>query len=62
MRIGAQWIYVEGGPRTTLPDEPTWIGIGYAVADVGALLVLIALILGGIGVRRLRKRRRRTAC
>ena len=37
-----------------LPDEPTWIGIGYIVADVGALLVLIALIVGGIGVRRLR--------
>ena len=34
--------------------DPTWIGIGFIVADVGALLVLIALILGGIGVRRLR--------
>ena len=34
--------------------RPAWIGIGFIVADLGALLVLIALILGGIGVRRLR--------
>jgi uncharacterized membrane protein YhaH (DUF805 family) len=56
MRIGAQWIYSKEG-WDDLPDEvdePAWLGIGYIVADVGALLVLIALILGGIGVRRLR--------
>ncbi len=53
MRIGAQWIYSKEG-LDKLPDDPTWIGIGFIVADAGALLVLIALILGGIGVRRLR--------
>ena len=53
MRIGAQWIYSKEG-LDNLPDDPTWIGIGFVVADAGALLVLIALILGGIGVRRLR--------
>jgi hypothetical protein len=56
MRIGAQWIYSKEG-WDDLPagvDDPTWIGIGFIVADLGALLVLIALILGGIGVRRLR--------
>jgi hypothetical protein len=56
MRIGAQWIYSKEG-WDDLPagvDDPTWIGIGFIVADAGALLVLIALILGGIGVRRLR--------
>ena len=53
MRIGAQWIYSREG-LDKLPDDPTWIGIGFIVADAGALLVLIALILGGIGVRRLR--------
>ena len=55
MRIGAQWIYSKEG-WDDLPagvDDPTWIGIGFIVADAGALLVLIALILGGIGVRRL---------
>ena len=55
MRIGAQWIYSEAG-WDDLPDDaiPAWIGIGFIVADLGALLVLIALIVGGIGVRRLR--------
>lgn len=53
MRIGAEWLYVKEG-LDELPEDPAWIGIGYIVADVGALLTLIALILGGIGVRRLR--------
>jgi hypothetical protein len=53
MRIGAQWIYSREGWEK-LGNDPTWIGIGFAVADIGALLVLIALILGGIGVRRTR--------
>jgi len=56
MRIGAQWLYSKG-PWEDLPegvDEPTWLGIGWMVANAGALLVLIALVLGGIGVRRLR--------
>jgi hypothetical protein len=53
MRIGAEWTYSKEH-LDDLPEDPTWIGIGYIVADLGALLVLIALILGGIGVRRLR--------
>ena len=53
MRIGAQWIYSKEGWED-LGDDPTWIGIGFIVADIGALLVLISLILGGIGIRRLR--------
>jgi hypothetical protein len=55
MRIGAQWIYSKEG-WDDLPDSavPTWIDIGFIVADLGALLVLIALVVGGIGVRRLR--------
>jgi len=56
MRIGAMWIYSKEG-WDDLPagvDDPTWLVIGFIVADAGALLVLVALILGGIGVRRLR--------
>ena len=52
MRVGAEWIYSKGWDE--VEDEPAWIGIGYVIADAGALLTLIALILGGIGVRRLR--------
>jgi hypothetical protein len=53
MRIGAQWIYSREGWED-LGNDPTWIGIGFIVADVGALITLIALILGGVGVYRLR--------
>jgi ABC-type maltose transport system permease subunit len=52
MRLGAEWIYSKEHLEDA-PSDPTWIGIGFIVADLGALLTLIALILGGIGVRRL---------
>ncbi len=38
----------------TSVDEPAWLGIGYIVADLGGLILLVSLITGGIGVRRLR--------
>jgi hypothetical protein len=54
MRAGAAWIEdKEGFTKEGAPD-PTWLGIGFIVADLGALLLLLALILGGVGVRRLR--------
>jgi len=46
MRIGAEWMYSK--EFGDVDDEPTWIGIGYITADVGGLLLLIALITGGI--------------
>jgi hypothetical protein len=56
MRIGAQWIYSKEG-WDDLPDsaQPTWIGIGYLLADLGGLILLVSLIVGGIGVYRLRE-------
>ena len=56
MRIGAEWTYSKEG-LDDAPDDPAWVGIGYIVADAGALLLLIALIAGGIGVYRLRTER-----
>jgi ABC-type maltose transport system permease subunit len=55
MRIGAQWIYAKEH-WDDVPDKlvPTWLDIGFIVADAGALLMIIALIVGGIGMRRLR--------
>ena len=52
MRIGAQWTE----SRENLPDDfdPAWLGIGYVTADLGGAVLLLTLILGGIGVRRLR--------
>jgi hypothetical protein len=55
MRTGAEWI-ADREKLNDLPDSavPKWVDIGYIVADAGALLLLIALIVGGIGVYRLR--------
>jgi hypothetical protein len=54
MRIGAEWIASrEGWTKEGVPS-PTWLNIGFFLADVGGLILLISLIAGGIGVRRLR--------
>jgi hypothetical protein len=55
MRLSAQWIYSKEH-WDDLPDKliPTWIGIGFLLADIGGLLLLVTLIVGGIGVRKLR--------
>ena len=52
MRIGAEWVYSKEFPSSY---DPTWLGIGYMTADGGGLLLLIALILGGIGLRKSRE-------
>jgi len=54
MRIGAEWIYSREG-WNHVPDNlrPDWLGIGFLIADVGGLILVITLIIGGIGVRRL---------
>jgi hypothetical protein len=55
MRVGAQWIYTKEG-WDDLPEgtEPTWLEIGGVTADLGAPILLVALIAGGVGVYRLR--------
>jgi hypothetical protein len=56
MRIGAQWV-ASKEHLDNLKNDPTWLGIGFITADAGALLLLIALIVGGIGMRRSRNGR-----
>ncbi len=52
MRIGAEWIYRrEGWEEAT--SEPAWLVVGYVTADLGGLLLLLAIILGGLGAGRL---------
>jgi hypothetical protein len=56
LRVAGQWLY-QLQNWDELPaqlDEPTWLQIGFVVADWGGLLFLLALALGGIGVIRLR--------
>lgn len=54
MRIGAEWIYSKEG-WDDLPEgtEPDWLGIGYLIADLGGLILLVSLLAGGAGVYRL---------
>jgi hypothetical protein len=52
MRIGAQWTE----SREHLPQpvvDSAWLGIGYATADVGAVVIVIAVVLAAIGLRKL---------
>ena len=51
MRLAAEWVYREEN-LDAVPEEPAWIDVGYITADLGGLLLLVALVLGGIGVRR----------
>jgi hypothetical protein len=53
MRIGAEWIYSKEG-WDEVEDEPAWLGIGWVTADLGGLLFLLSLVIGGVGVYRLR--------
>ncbi len=49
MRVGAQWIDSKEFPHG---HEPGWVGVGFAISDAGALLLIIVGIL--LAVRRQR--------
>jgi hypothetical protein len=55
MRAGGEWIASREGWTKKGVDDPTWLGIGFLVADLGGLILLLSLVLGGIGVYRLRQ-------
>jgi hypothetical protein len=42
MRAGAQWIYSKEG-LDKAPSDPTWIGIGFGVADAGLAVLLVTI-------------------
>jgi hypothetical protein len=55
MRAGGEWIASrEGWTKEGVPT-PTWLDIGFLLADVGGLILLVSLIVGGVGVYRLRQ-------
>jgi hypothetical protein len=41
MRVGAQWIYSQEG--FSGDNDPTWLGIGFAAADIGLLVLLVTI-------------------
>jgi hypothetical protein len=53
MRVGGEWIASrEGWTKKGVPT-PTWLDIGFLLADLGGIILLVSLIVGGVGVRRL---------
>jgi hypothetical protein len=55
MRAGGEWIASrEGWTKKGVPT-PTWLDIGFLLADVGGLILLVSLIVGAVGVYRLRQ-------
>jgi hypothetical protein len=48
MRVGAEWVLDE----ENVPDDVSWVGIGYMVADTGLLILIVLSILAGVGARR----------
>jgi hypothetical protein len=54
MRIGAEWTASREGFNDEGVSTPTWLDTGYLIADAGLLVFVIALIVGGIGVYRLK--------
>jgi hypothetical protein len=57
LRLAGEWLYrlQSWNKLPSQIDRPSWLDIGFIVADWGGLLFLIALVVGGIGVSRLRQ-------
>ena len=52
MWLGGHWIYSEEGLDDS-PIDSAWTTIGFVVAELGGLLYVVGLIIGGVGMRRL---------
>jgi hypothetical protein len=52
MRLAGQWIASKEGLDES---DVAWIGIGYTTGDLGALVLLVTLIVGGLAARRARR-------
>ena len=52
MHGAAEWLV----SRENIPDknQPGWVGLGYGMADIGGIVMLLAIILTWLGLRRLR--------
>ena len=54
MRVGAEWLAEKEGFGEEGVSKPAWINIGWIVGDIGLPVFLVALLVGGVGVYRLR--------
>jgi len=48
MRLAGQWI----DSKEDIPGDPGWLGVGFIVGDAGFVLLIVAMILGAVSVRR----------
>ena len=56
LRLAGQWLY-QLQKWDDLPSQfaqPAWLDIGFIVADWGGILFVLALVLGWVGIHRLR--------
>jgi hypothetical protein len=53
MRIGAQWTEAEENLPEQVEDS-TWLTLGYITADAGAVVIIVAVVLAVLGLRKLR--------
>jgi len=55
LRLAGEWLYrlQHWDDLRAQIGRPQWLEIGFVVADWGGLLFLLALVLGGVGIRRL---------
>jgi hypothetical protein len=51
MRGAAEWVASE----EDVPDDVTWINIGYMVTDIGLLVLIAVTVLTGLAGRRARR-------
>jgi hypothetical protein len=54
MRGGAQWIAHKEGLDSEGVDL-TWLNIGFTTSDIGFVLLIVLLIIGGVAVRRINR-------
>jgi NADH:ubiquinone oxidoreductase subunit 6 (subunit J) len=52
MRIAGQWIE----SREDVPGDPTWLGIGFGIADAGVVILLVTTAVSWWSTRRLERR------
>jgi len=55
MRLAAQWIYSREG--WSGEDDPAWLGLGFVIADLGGVVLLLSILLAGLTARRLGRSR-----
>jgi NADH:ubiquinone oxidoreductase subunit 6 (subunit J) len=52
MRLAGGWI----NSKEDIPGDPTWLGIGFAVGDIGLIVLVVATIVGWWSARRMQQR------